>query len=1398
MSLSTSREHRGQRHQFSVSIVKLSLTTDATRVGLSLLQNLKRINCLCFLDVRWMMVKEIDAAALIASLFPESEQTGGTVTNPSIPGGSTKRVGYPTRVPPTTSKNLRSGSVGLSFIKEAAVESDDEAKANLSTDISKSEGEKPVQLTNTSTKPRSTDTRLGSSGMTPRPFTITMRTAAEQQVMKTLVKGLHDEAKAFKQAKLVMPNLSAQSHDNLGDNTRADAMIADAFDATYIWMYESGEYEPQDQRDKRMYVFGELTKAVSSYPHLVLDLVDGDILELYYRIVKSSEVTSTDSIIRIQHELMNLKKLPSVAYATWYTSFADLINALRQNGQPPTEVWTRTIIIMAMESDKRYDVAIREVKLSQPALTLTQLHHRLELEAKVLKDLPSMTKPPAHANVADARGGGGGRGDRGGGRRTRGGRGGGRGGRRLRDYPADTDVTDLPNDPIRKGKGTCFNFRDNGKCDYGDGCRFSHQSKEGGGGTSDSPSKVRKEGDPPHPSRSRECEEWDGSKGSCSYGKTCKFLHGGKESHTCYMAEVAHLEDSNSYDEDQEEACFNALFDNEDDSDIELADNNDNFEDESHDESHEPETLDFVIIPTSPVAQRALDPVPPAVARTDVPTPVMRTVFREPVVSPLEVIFVPPYSSSVGTHSSYDWRNGSNAIQDWHQMTHMLAGSISVSEWHHLTLEMSKVIPELQYSGGEGESVTVRTLEPSKKRKGMSGKKMKTKVRSTDENKVFDPGIISKTSSPCNQLSTYTNANRTANSIFAIAATLFRTGTSLLGSRPKLVISIPDKVYAYMAGPRNSLSDIQAAVADSGATMHMLPNTVIYRRFIIEGTSFDYCTEIFTAKGTMYSSFMASVCIQSETPEKVQGQIFLKQVLFVTDLPRPLISIPALTDNGYVVRLDKKTCNVERGKNTIITMKREGRGLYLMSAACFRLGKEAVQANLANTFVGNDLMAVAHGRLGHSYKAYEAIEQITGTKANKENKSFCSACASTKITEVSFPHQSRHKPTRPLQHVYVDTCGPFQKRDPWKNRYFCLFVEAYYDYSTIYVQATKGELDQDIQDYISNAERIQQPSRLVNLHSDGATCSTEILTWLKLEGITLIPTAPDSSESNGKVERNLRTIQESGNAMRRHGGGPPGLTLPSFILANMIRNHLPRQKLRFSKKCPSRALTPVEEWEDFDAGSYEKLLAPFRVFLCEAFALVPDRRRRKGDARGERCVWVRPHEENRKTSLLYSLERPNKWIWCRSVVCNETCLPFVKGMKLPQQMSDRGLDNLVEESDEEEEDEDETSDKNEEIETDFEPPIKGGNDSGEPTKEKDPSRRQLDFRDIETTEPLEFPKAPSKRSKPMLTRSRKQRENDRGYMSRGGESPESLENGKVYVGVRCEYHLRGGCHVSPV
>ena len=75
MSLSTSREHRGQRHQFSVSIVKLSLTTDATRVGLSLLQNLKRINCLCFLDVRWMMVKEIDAAALIASLFPESEQT---------------------------------------------------------------------------------------------------------------------------------------------------------------------------------------------------------------------------------------------------------------------------------------------------------------------------------------------------------------------------------------------------------------------------------------------------------------------------------------------------------------------------------------------------------------------------------------------------------------------------------------------------------------------------------------------------------------------------------------------------------------------------------------------------------------------------------------------------------------------------------------------------------------------------------------------------------------------------------------------------------------------------------------------------------------------------------------------------------------------------------------------------------------------------------------------------------------------------------------------------------------------------------------------------------------------------------------------------------------------------
>ena len=174
---------------------------------------------------------------------------------------------------------------------------------------------------------------------------------------------------------------------------------------------------------------------------------------------------------------------------------------------------------------------------------------------------------------------------------------------------------------------------------------------------------------------------------------------------------------------------------------------------------------------------------------------------------------------------------------------------------------------------------------------------------------------------------------------------------------------------------------------------------------------------------------------------------------------------------------------------------------------------------------------------------------------------------------------------------------------------------------------------------------------------------------------------------------------------------------------------MPRQKERYTKLGKSRLLTPIEEWEKFEAVDMKSLLSHFRVFLCECYVLKPDKRRRKGDVRGERGVWIHPDPLNRKTSLVYSLERKGTWIWSRSVICNETTLPFQKGMQIPLQIKAPMMPSNLEQK--EAGHETETNEMEENVEQ-----LKD-QDTVEPSGDStsNDAQKEIDF--TETTDPIE-------------------------------------------------------------
>lgn len=81
------------------------------------------------------------------------------------------------------------------------------------------------------------------------------------------------------------------------------------------------------------------------------------------------------------------------------------------------------------------------------------------------------------------------------------------------------------------GGGLCYNFRDNGECQYGDECRYSHGAVGGdmGGGFVDQGQGGAPQGGfrrrRKDPRIVQECWQFR-DKGECEFGDGCKFFHG--------------------------------------------------------------------------------------------------------------------------------------------------------------------------------------------------------------------------------------------------------------------------------------------------------------------------------------------------------------------------------------------------------------------------------------------------------------------------------------------------------------------------------------------------------------------------------------------------------------------------------------------------------------------------------------------------------------------------------------------------------------------------------------------------------------------------------------------------------------------------------------------------------
>ena len=263
-----------------------------------------------------------------------------------------------------------------------------------------------------------------------------------------------------------------------------------------------------------------------------------------------------------------------------------------------------------------------------------------------------------------------------------------------------------------------------------------------------------------------------------------------------------------------------------------------------------------------------------------------------------------------------------------------------------------------------------------------------------------------------------------------------------------------------------------------------------------------------------------------------------------------------------------------------------------------------------------------------------------------------------KIHRTPFLKTARRKYDKLLQLVGVDQAGPFRIRDPQGRRFFLLVIDYSTNYTVIYRQRNKSALSPDLQHFIDMAERQHQPNKVVTIIGDGALVGY-VKSKLEQLGIQVITTAPGSSESNGKIERRIRTVVEAARAMMALAHLPPTFFLHACVYAVYILNITPDGRNARSKLAPERNLSALELWQNQDLGSTESLLKQLRIFGCLAYAILPGVNTVQGkqSKEGERCVMLGISANNDKNYQLYSLDRC-KPVEARSVVTNEILFPY--------------------------------------------------------------------------------------------------------------------------------------------
>jgi len=222
----------------------------------------------------------------------------------------------------------------------------------------------------------------------------------------------------------------------------------------------------------------------------------------------------------------------------------------------------------------------------------------------------------------------------------------------------------------------------------------------------------------------------------------------------------------------------------------------------------------------------------------------------------------------------------------------------------------------------------------------------------------------------------------------------------------------------------------------------------------------------------------------------------------------------------------------------------------------------------------------------------------------------CEGCIFGKSCKQPHPSVPNKRNAKVGEMFHVDLAGPVPVQSLGGSAYMLLIKDDASTFNTVYFLKRKNSAAASIVEYVNFIEN-QTGNRVKNMKSDNGTESvcSELQSFLSEKGIVHERSAPYTPQSNGKIERHVRTIKDYARSMLNRLDSPQFLWAEAVSAAVYIWNRI------LNKQCGEK--TPFEQ-----VFGRKPNLSHLRVFGCNAYAHISEQFRKVFDSKTKKCILV--------------------------------------------------------------------------------------------------------------------------------------------------------------------------------